>query len=696
MLRLSTALLLSLALAACGSDEEPPADAGDAGAAADSPVFVQQDTATHDAPTGDSGGAQGDSAATTTDSGEVQAGQLVGLELTVNNASLAVADRVTLTLTAVRSSGAKGPLTDAEKATFTVDGLAQSGAGVAPEGTAQPAAAVWTFGGKLQLAGVRPGKASVVATVGTLSSEPLAVTVGWPAGDGVLATSADALGKTDAERKADLETTVQLYGKSIGAGGLTATLRFPESAQAGDRFDLAKPPKSGALSLTLAFADLGGATVKPAVGALWIDQVDKGLYRGSFLGRTTQLKPVVGVFTVPRKGLFGVDLLGDAVQVAQSDDLLAVTGTHYSRVSVVATGDGNAVLYARRIKDGLKAFLDRWQIDGKTGKTTPLTPLVSDANAYDGVPTVKAPAFGQVVRASHGSVTCEVWEGRDGKGATKPHRLWVQLLDDKGTVIGKPTAVSDDVCDGSCQPTVQLLPSTRFLVVWATAGAGVQVRRVKGQPVDGAPAFTAAKPIVIAANGKDPVAAVHGTNVLLGWFDPDVGHVWRHYTDKISAGLSALAPKQPIGVASTQAPRQALSAVTSPSSAPNLLFVSAWIDYTPGAKLAMRRVGLDGTALGTPVPLGDVDADAIWAASGKDGQVTALTRSPKNGLTVRKLRYASYNDTGKLLGEPVPLLAPGGTWQVHPAMAYLPDVDVWVVAWSGDAQSPGVWLRRFR
>ena len=687
----------------CGTEDSKPATPDTAGGL-DAFIFTPQDTSGGGATdtlagTAAAGHDAAGAADTTTDGGAAdslgQTGQLVGVEVAVGKTDLLLAERTTLVVTAVRSNGSKGPPTKDEAVSVQVDGLTQAGAGVAAGGVAQPAVAAWSFGGKLQLVGVRPGSAKVIVTIGGQSAAAVTLNVAWPTTPGVWAAVADASGTTMAERQADLPDTVQLQGKTAGADGLTATIRFPLSAKAGDRLDLTKPPAKGSLSLTLAFADLGGASAKPAEGALWIDQTDKGLFRGTFLGRTTQLKPAVGVFIVERQGMFGIDLLDEPTELVTSDNLLPTTGEHYSRVSLAAVGDGNAVLYARRITDGLKANLERWQISGKTGKITALPPLVANANAYVDTPATKAPAFGHVVRASHPTVTAELWEGRDGKGATKPHRLYVHLLDAKGVEIAKPVMVSDDVCDGACRPVVAVLPSTRFIVMWSAPGGGVKVRRIKGQPAAGEVDFAAAQPLVLAPQGTGGTLAVHESNVLTGWFDPDQGHVWRQYTDKSTGNLSALAPAQAVGVASTKAPPQSLLAVQTPAGAPNLLFVSAWVDYAPTGKLAMRRIGLDGTAFGLPSPIADVDADALWGRVGKAGQIALLHRSSNGALVLRKRLFGSFKDTGAPLGDAVTMLA-NATYPVAPALVYLADADVWILAWSGDETSPGVYVRRFR
>lgn len=691
------ALLWALSLAGCGGEADDTA-ASDTGVGPDAFTFLPPDAGVDTQTVADVVG--GGDVTASQDSGGANdlgpaTGAPVGVELKTGKTAMLLGERMDLVVTVVRSNGGKGPPSTDDDMTISIDGVTQAGAGVAPMGTKQPAVAAWTYGGKLQLVGVRPGTAKVVVTVAGKASPALSVAVSWPTQPVVRCAVADASGSTQAARKADLPDTVQLYGKTAAAGGLTATLRFPGSAKAGDRLDLSKPPAKGGLTISLSFADLGGAAAKPAEGTLWIDQTAKGLFRGTFLGRTTQLKPAVGVFVVERKGMFGIDLLDEPTQVASSDNPLPNTGEHYSRVSLTTVGGGKAELFARRISDGLKAQLVRWQIDAKTGKITPATPLVANANAYVGTPDQKAPAFGQVVRASHPTVSVELWEGRIGKGATMPHRLHVRLLDSKGAVIGKPVEVSDDACSGACQPVAVVLPSTRFLLMWSAPGGGVKIRRVKGQPVNGEVDFFDAKPQVLSVNGKDGVVAVHQHNVMAGWFDPDQGPVWRQFTNKATGVLTALAPAQALKVSSTKAPRQAMLAVTTPSGAPNLLFATAWIDYKPGGKLSMRRIGLDGTAFGLPTAIADVDADALWGRNGKDGQVVLMQRSPKGALVLRKVRYDSFQAVAKPLGSPITAL-PSASYPVEPALIYVSDADVWVLAWAGDETSPGIQIRRFR
>ncbi|MCO4761641.1 MAG: hypothetical protein KC502_09070 [Myxococcales bacterium] len=682
--------LVALALLGCGQDETKTEK--DAGPGKDGFVFVQPDISVDGGAPPDSGAAddapQTDSAATDTGPGTAAAVTLALPE------KLGLGTGTTPIIKMVQSDGSKTTPTADDEVVFVVDGVVQTGAGLGAEGKTQPAVAAWTFGGKRTVVGARAGTASVVVKVNGLASEPAKVQVTYPTSMGVIAVTADAAGLTTASRTADLPNTVQLKGKTIGAGGLTASLRFPTSASTGDKLDLSKPPTDGALKLTVSFADLGGASAKMAQGYLWIDQTEKGLFRGSFLGRTAQLKPVAGVFVVQREGKFGIDLLDETQQIAKSDGLLPVTGDHYSRVSLTATDDGKAVLYARHISNGLKAHLVRWQVDPKTGKVTPLPAMIENANAYEGTPDKKAPAFGRVVRASHGSVAIELWEGRDGKGATKPHRLYVRLVDAADKVIGKPVAISTDLCSGGCKPAVALLPSTRFAVMWS-APDGVKIRRVRGQPSSGEVDFVDAEPLVIGKGGKDGVIATHSFNVLAGWYDPDKGPVWRHYLDKTSGKLSALLPAQAVGASSTKAPRQVLAAMTTPSGAPNLLFVSTWLDFAPGGKLTQRRLGLDGTPFGLSAPVADVDADAIWGQTGLPGQLALLSRSAKGTLTLRKLMFESFKAPGTALGGPVTML-PSATYPVVPAMVYLKSANIWVLAWAGDESSPGIFIRRFR
>ncbi len=656
--------------------------------------------------------AQADGQTRHTDGGakvDISAGDLIGVELLhEGSAELELATTTWLNVQVQSTSGTKGPPSAVSPPQVLIDGAEVGSKGwVAAAGEKQPAVALWPDDapGKWRVVAIRPGAASVQLRYGGVTSNAISFKSAWPEKPAIRVTVPSASGVTAAERELDVSNTIKLGGETIGAGGLDVTIRFPLSAKAGDRFDMQDKPPTGGLSISAELADLPGAKHVLAKGVMWIDQVNNGQFRGTFHGLAASLKPVAGVFVVERKGLFGVDVLGDSLQIGKSDNLLPESGVHHSRATVHAVPGGKAMLIYRVIENKTKARLVRLLIDPISGAVdSSLAPLVDGANAYASTPDVFAPAFGKVASARSAGKQLFVWEGRDGKGSKKPHQLWGQVYDDKYQAFGAAVLISDDSCNGNCRPEVHALPASRWLVVWTGPKGGVRSRRVSGNLVDGKATLPSAQAESLSLKGDGASAATWEGNALIGWRDPVMGPVWRMYSysasdDKLKATLSATS----FGAKAIVSPYPTLLAVETPSAAPNLLFAGAWLEGQAMGGLHIRRIAVDGTALGVDLPLGESAADALLGAVGKLGQVALLERidpsaqgSAGISLRVRKTRYQSMGDGGGSLGSVVDLAPPTGDWLTVPSLCYVPEADAFVVAWSGDHASAGVWIRRFR
>ena len=716
---LALLLCLNSVVLGCGGETDPAKGTAEAdtglsirfgdGATLDS-AQTDTGTATADTSVDDTAGAADASvedstadAADTTDAGnddtagDTSSSPIIALKLTLPD-SLILAGSTAIELAAKDSQGTTFDAAANPALVVKINGQAQTvGFDLAAGSAAVQPIAVWKDKtGALRLVGVRPGKASVVAQIGAALSPPVEVEVGWPEGDGIWAAVPDAAGKTDAEQILDVPEAIKISGSTIGGGGLDASVRFASSSTGGNVLELGKAPT---LAVAAGFADLAGTKYSGAQGWIWIDQTNKGVFRGTAWVRSTSLKPLVVVFRIERNGTFGIDTLDDeATDLAKSDNIEPTTGTHHSRVSVLVGAPGTQRFHVvwREIENGLKARLRRVDVDAKSGAidTSP-QPLIDDLNAYDTTPDVPAAAIGTVRLAWSSGKGLLVWEGRDAKGATKPHRLFAAMVDADLAFLSPPLALSDDACAGSCRPEVRGLSSGRFLVVWSGPNGGVFARRIKGILEAGALAPVETPAVTLAASGKDSSVAVHGTNVLMTWFDPDQGPIWRLYQDKATGSLSATAPAQGFGISSPQAPPVTVDALTLATGAPNLLFATAWIDLLPTQATFTRSVGLDGNAIGKATEATSLVWDTIRARAGKPGQLLLIGRPADGAIVARKRTYQSYGDIGSNLGE-VATMAPGGADAVDAVYAWNADADVWLVAWSGNQKSKGVWMRRFR
>lgn len=624
-------------------------------------------------------------------------GQIVALEVQGPSA-LQIAESAGLIVVAKDSQGQSLDAIASAELTWLVDG-APTGLGFDPTGgaSAVKAIALWKEkSGAVRVVGVRPGSAKLSAKLGAQTSLTLAITVSDSGAPGIAAAVPDAKGATDAAQVSDVPDSVKIAGSTIGAGGLDASLRFPASAKAGDAFEVSA---NGKVAASAGFADLAGTKYAGAQGYVFIDQTTKGLLRGTAYMRSAALKPVVMRFAVDRDGAFGVDALDDGpTTLATSDSLQPTTGMHHSRLHALpgAPGSGRFHLLWRTIENGLKAQVSRVDVNAATGVVDASAgPLLSGLNAYDGSPNAPAIAFGRADLAWSGDAGLLLFEGRDGNGAQKPHLLHAMRVDAALKAQAPPAALSADGCAGLCRGRVLPLAGGRFLVVWSAPGGGVRARRVKAQIEAGAVSFVEADPVIVSVGGKDSDAAVHGASVLLTWFDPDTGPVWRRYQDHPSGALSAVNPPQSFGVASTQVPPVAVDALTLGVPSPNLLFIAGWIDLLPSKSARLRRIGLDGTALAATQVEASIDWDQLALRSGQPGQIVLFGRPASGAIIVQKRVHGSFADAGAALGGPFTALGANNDAVVHTS-AYLPESSTWLIGWGGLQSSKTLAFRRFR
>lgn len=611
---------------------------------------------------------------------------VVGVALEVTPA-LDLGTRAAVVVQVTRTGADPGPPQDGELVEWTIDGQpVEPGSKFASAGTAQSPITLWKNNktGEVLLAGLRPGTATVGVRVSGIDAPAIPVSVGWPAaqgmGIGVVDTQAWAAG----ERTADSEDTIKL------AAGNLLTIQFPASAKGGTEFDFAKVPAKGALKVSTVLPTLGNLKMNLVAGRLWVDQTDKGLFRGTFVGTTADLKPMAGVFVVPRDGKFGVDLLGEPVKVKTSivpvhEEL--TTGDHFSRASLFAVGGGQAVLTFRHIQGTTKGDLVRVKVDAATGVLDEsLPPLVVGAGTWQQNPPKPLQGVGYAAAATSEGQLLAVWEGRDGKGAL-PLGIWMRPIGPDGALQGDAAiSVATDACDGGCQPRIAALPGSRWVVTWAVPnGQGIRARRVQNDLT-----FIDDKPVQVVPSTTSGVSlAVVDDKVALAWRHPKEGPEFRIFTD----ALTATNPEQYLNGGVDLDPEPAIVGMTAPVG-----FVALFVSGSP-ATLRFRRIDLSGTKLGPA----DVDlapgVDRVVAAAGKPSQVALIERVPGPGgagaMRIRKLAFTSTSDPGKQLGPAIEV--PVGTnLPVRAEICYVPEADVYVAAWSGEAASEGVWILRFR
>ncbi len=691
---------VSLTLAGCSTPATPMADGGatffgfdalagkDWNSAPDSPVDSASSGSETTQANPDALGDGGPAA-------DVDA-NVLGVQAEVT-ATLLVGSKAPLKITVQRQDDS-GPPKTTEAVAFAVDGEpVELNAKPGPLGESQAAVALWksTVTGQYWVAALRPGQAKLTVSVNGVVTEELALETAWADGSGLRMATATAAGSCGGARTKDTEDTIRLEGKTLGKGGLTLTVRFPATAKAGDAFDLDKPaPQEGSLQIVAVMPDLGGQQVKVPTGRLWIDQTDKGWFRGSFAGTSATLQPVVGAFAVERNGSFGVDILDQAVKLATSTtDKWNATGEHDSRAHLSVL-DGKALLTWRHISNVTTADLLARRIDSQTGMVEELAPLVTKAVAQvlidDGsgalVPKPLGEFFGAVSAAQSGDKRLLVWEGKPAAKTASPYQISGQLLDPDMTGPAAPFVIAGDACWGTCRPQVVALPSTHFLVVWTAPAGGV-----KAAIIDGNAPESPEKLVTVAPSPASGVAAS-------SWEDK-VGLVWRHpsqgsYVRLYGSTMSSLGPEVPLGgvVANTFAP--AIAAMAEPASFTTLFFA-------PVGTLQQRRIGLDGTLIGNKDVQLATSVARIAVAAGKPGQVAVVERissvtANQPQLRLRKVVVGQAGDVGAQLGAEVVLIASVSKYALDPTLCYVPEADTFVVAWSGDASSEGVWVQRFR
>lgn len=621
----------------------------------------------------------------------------------------------TLKLVVDHNLGVDGAPNPTEKIVFQVNGKPlATGLVLAANPKDQPPIAIWQTAdpSEYRLAGVRPGTAKLVVTIDGVVSPETSITAEWP--DGVVITGATAAltGSSPAKRIDEVAPdTVKVTGQLFAPGGLDSTVRFPAAAQNGDSYELGKGTATGSLSINLMIVSAKGANepATPLAGRLWLDQTDKGYFKGVYLGKTLDQTPVVGAFVIERDGNYGIDMLDDPTLVEATIGAPSVvkpeSDLHASRVSVNPIGNGKALLTWRRIKAVTQAEIAMWIIDAKTGQTvTTLPPLVQGnvgPNAAQADP-YGYPVFGWVAAGVSNKKTLLAWEGKNGfdpfavPPQPAPSGIWIRALEADGSLTktgtfgaNKPIPVSDDVCDGSCFPQIVTLPNARFLVIWSPTTGGIRARRL-----DGDFSFTDTSPIQLAS----PPATLASASVLdailgLTWRDPQLGTFMRVFTINPTA-LTSIAQETAIGAATTGGPNPGLGIFGG--GAPG--FLAFALDGSPATNLKMRRIGFDNNPVVGEIAV-DTGVGAIRVQSGESPQVVVLQvqsdKSVAAPLRLRKFTTSSPIDGGTQMGPTVNLGAKSSVALV-PSLCYVPEVDIYIAAWGGDYESEGVYFQRFR
>lgn len=630
--------------------------------------------------------------------------QSVALALTVD--ALKIGERSALTGSATLQSGAE--LTDLQDDDHEVRWLVDdvdigAGPNVVADGP-QPGVSVWRdpSDGSWFAVGVRPGTWQLVLEVDLVKSAAVTVQVSYPTQPGIHLGMVDAAGSTPAKRATDTNEVIKLEGQTPGSGGLTATIRFPAATEPGG-----KAPVQNDANTTMNFTvpDLAGLAISVAEGAVWIDQVDNGLFRGSFLGKTTSLKPVAGAFVVERIGDFGIDLLGETQVLLTSSSVLPQTGDHHSRPIIVPGPGGDAVLMWRKIVNKAQVFLERGTIDPQTGTLTQDLPALGwQAQTLEetdgGGLSTEGEGIGHADMVQSGDTWMLVWDGRAASGKSAPYGVWMQPLDGSLAPVDAPIAVTDDSCVSECRPQVIALPANRFLIAWTAPDGGVRARRVT-QLLQ----FEDTQTLELTPPGRlDISAAAHDGSVVLGWRNstadlPGAGANYRHYTDTVGGGLAGALPAALLGTGGLAARAPVMRAVTLPTQAPNRFFFAAWRDIDAGKTVVRyRKLTFDGKLMGpAPTTLFDGAPDQLTTAAGRDGQVLFVDAQGANSptLTARKVKVPSFQLQGQPLGDPV-VLASDAPHAMELDVVYLPGSNVYIAVWGGDLDSEQIALRRFR
>lgn len=688
--QISLLLAGTLMLAACGEDESPPAKKD---GVADTPFVLDGngfELKTETTPPGTDTVVQADAAPT-----------IASVAASAESTQLILGERTRLIVKVTWSDGAVTDPPDKAKLALRYGEVTIGfGPTLAVDAKSQPPVSLWKGDtpGDFFAAAVRPGSGEVVVSVDGVEAPPLTFDTSYPTLPDVRISLPAGGGAAAGIRETDSDAQIRLTTNTIGPTGLKSTIRFPAFAKAGDHFDIESPPQGAVLQINATIGAVGALQVSVPAGRVWIDQTDKGMFRGSFLGQTAQLFPIVGSFVVQRNGEFGLDILEDPVLLAESTaPNINTPGSHVGRASASALSDGRVVLSWRVIKDVTKADLVRKVLDTKTGVLTDLTPLVFEANtAYkDSVSgsTTQGTALGwSSVAESQGKIMA-VWEGRATKGVTQPNQITLQQLDpttlDK---MGEPWVVSDEDCSGQCRPQIHRLPNSRWLIVWGKAdGSGLRARRM-----DGNLQFSEGKPVeLIQVPASRPSAAVIEDNVAVIWRTPDAGIWYKLYT----SGLSALAPEQQLTGNLAGLPAPSVSAILEPPS-------FAGVFAEPASTLLYRRINLSGAEIGTEdLPLG-TGITHNSSAGGQLGQVVIATRvdtgkgadaATKNQLRLTKVNTPTPSITGAVLGPVYEVPNSNGEWVVEPTLVYAAATNTYVLIWGGDDKGKAqVWVQRFR
>lgn len=617
-----------------------------------------------------------------------------------------------LSVTVTRKSGDNGPIKATETVTFLLNGAQIAVGGTVAATGEQPAVSIWKTAspGQFLLVGVRAGKAELKVKVDDVAAPAITITANYAEEFAIRVATPSAAGNAAGDQKAYSDQTFSFEGKNFNAGSLDVTIRFPADATNGSFYDFGKATKTGAIDVK---ATIAGKQANPKVGRLWVDRTDKGQFRGTFLGSTADLTPVVGVFSIERKGDFGIDLLDDAVQIGKSSADTPVSNVHVSRASVSAIGNGKVLLTYRRVLNVTQAELAGIVIDAKTGEMTAvqdpdfvgvkdfetmlvstLPPIAAKANA--GTPEQPDPAIGYAGAARSEDRIVIAWEGKSGPDKfnvpAKPG-IWLREMGNNNALIGQAINVSNDECNGQCRPIVLPLPSSRWIVLWSAPDQeGIHSRRYGGSEKEILPLEDAKTLISAPATGAS--AAVLDENLGLTWRDPKLGAAFQLFLSGPQS-LASNGGDDTLGEPVNNGAAPAIATVTG--AAPT--FMAYFVIGLPPLKLQAQRVGLNGSKYSAATTLSE-DVDFVVAVGGKDSHVLSLERITAAGtklgpLRLRKLRIANAADPGSKLGESVILPTKSNTL-VFPSVCYVPEANVFVAAWSGDTKSDGVWIQRFR
>jgi hypothetical protein len=609
----------------------------------------------------------------------------------VGPANLKIGAIAKLTVAATTLTNTQAPT---EAAVFADAGVEiEVGANLAHDSKNPPLVAVWKHAdaGTWWIAALRPGDVSLTATISGVAAKPLELKLVWPATPMVRLSVPGSTAQMQAERQLDDSHTIRLTGKKLGAGGGTISLRFPLTVTNGDVFDLDNPPAKGGLAMQATFADLAGAKVTLAKGTVHIDETGKGLLRGVFHGMAANLKPIAGVFVVERQGKFGIDPLDTKpLQIGKSDAATPETGSHHSRLSLGAV-DKHALVIHRHITGKYKAHLERRLLSPVSAKLTELPPIAADLTAYTGLPGGQpgpfnnAAGFATVAPSDPHFV---IWEGRSEKGHSKPHGIWIRAYSPDYKIKSAIAQLTTDPCHGQCRP-LSVEVNDVIHVFWRSTGGALNLRRVKKALEKTDVAFVDAKPVTLAPKASGIQVAAIGATVLIAWHDGSTSKFALLNSNELKSGTMISgtdASSAPVAIA-------AVSLAGSGDAGFFALFVCR------KGKLHVEKVSTAGANFGNTAEVGDCYTDKMLAATGQQGQAIVLLRQPGNAtyvVSALKVQWASHGADAKPLGD---------LWQlgkmvtgsfIDIALVRIDGANAFVAGWSGDHNSAGVFVRRFR